>query len=191
MAGILIANNIARLTKGIAATGTAWKGLAERGLELREESVTGVASASGDKRPVLAGNVSGVAVEVHIRSDFVHYATTEISATSRGAIDGEVGVHPSPGGVLGYLRSWIGQDIEVGDEAFDAAYLITGKPESAAKELLTPPLQQLVAALDLAKLAALRYDKERVLVVLNGVEDDTAVLGAAIDLAVAAATRQP
>lgn len=54
---------------------------------------------------------------------------------------------------------------------------------------LTPPLRSLVVAIAPPKLAALRYTKERVLVVLNGVEADAAVLGAALDLCCAAANR--
>jgi len=189
MAGILIANNIVRLTKSIEAATETWKALETRGLALGSEPTKGLAVASGPERPVLAGQVSGVAVEVHIRSDFVHFGTTEVSAVPGDGMDAEVGVHPSPGGVLGYLRSLLGQDVEVGDEAFDEAFLITSKPESAAKVLLTPPLQHLVVAIEPAKLAALRYTKERVLVVLNGVETDAAVLGAAVDLCCAAANR--
>ena len=187
---MLIAFNIGRLTKGIETATETWKALEARGLALGSEPSTGLGIASGPTRPTLSGRVAEVEVAVHIRSDFVHFGTTEISAVPGDGIDAEVGVHPSPGGVLGYLRSWIGQDVEVGDEAFDAAYLITSKPESAAKVLLTAPLQQLVMAIEPPKLAALRYAKERVLVVLNGVETDAAVLGAAIDLACAAATRR-
>src|SRR5689334_13793643 len=119
IAGLAIANNIARLTAGIDQANESWKALEARGLALRQEPVQGAASASGDHRPMLAGTTGGCEVEVHVRSDLVHYATTEIVAKPPNGADGVVGVHPSPGGVLGYLRSWIGQDIEIGEPGFD------------------------------------------------------------------------
>ena len=188
MAGILIGNNIALLKKGIEAATTAWKKLEERGLSLGSEEVGALKAASGKQRPVLTGNVSGCQVEIHIRSDTVHYATTEIAAKPPKGVDAVVGVHPSPGGVLGHIRSWLGQDILVGDEAFDESFLVTGKPESAAKALVGPTIQQHIAILAGARLAGFSYTKDRVSVVMSGVETDPAVLGTAIDLVCAAAT---
>ncbi len=187
MAGILIGRNLEHLKSGIATAKESWKALEARGFTLGAEEVSGLAGASGKERPLLTGDAGGCALEVRVLSDFVHYARTEVAAKPVKGVDAFVGVHPSPGGVMGYLHSWLGQDIQIGDEAFDAGYLITGKPESAAVALLVPSVRDLVVALG-PKLAGLTYDKERVAVVLHGVETDAALLGAAIELASAAAT---
>jgi hypothetical protein len=187
MAGMLVASNLKRLMSGIDSAREAWRALEARGLTLGTEEVSGLASASGKQRPYLHGTVAGVTVEVHIRSDSVHYPRTEVVATPLAGADATIGVHLSPGGVLGYLRSWIGQDIEIGDEAFDAAYLIAGKPEEAAKALLVPSVRELIASLG-GSLAAFKYEADKVSVVLHGVEVDATNLGVAIDLAAAGAT---
>lgn len=186
-AGIMIAQNLGILQKGLEAAPEAWTPLEARGLVLGTRGTSGFEVASGPTRPFLEGKVDGAAITIHVRSDFVHSARTEIAAKTVDGPDVVVGVHPSPGGLLGYLRSWIGQDIEVGEPAWDEAYLVTGKPEEAAKALLVPSVRDLVAMLG-PKLAGFTYGKEQVLVVLGGVETDTATLGTAIDLAVAAAT---
>lgn len=187
MAGVLIGRNLELLRSGIIAAKEAWKPLEARGLTLGHEEMTGVLDAtSGKERPTLSGTIGRSAVTVRILSDGVHYGRTEVVAVPAQGVDAIVGVHPSPGGVMGYLRSWLGQDIEIGDEAFDGGYLITGKPEAAAKGLLSAPVRELVVALG-PKLAGLTYEKARATVVLHGVETDPTLLGAAIDLASAAA----
>jgi hypothetical protein len=176
-AGILIANNIARLNAGIAAAPNAWKPLEARGLTVGEEG----------GRPVLTGAVQGVAVTVKIVSDVVKYAHTEVSAKPPEGVDATVGVHPSPGGVLGQIRSWIGQDIVVGDADFDRAFLVTAKPAGAAKVLLDEAKREHLVALAGTRLAGFTYGRERVAVLLHGVETDPEVLAVAIDLVVDAA----
>jgi hypothetical protein len=189
-AGILIANNIKLLTAGINGAKTSWKELEPRGLTLTLEPVEGaVKKTSGPERPVLRGNVSGCEVEIAIRSDFVHYGTTEVSAIPPSGADFKAGVHPSPGGILGSLRSWLGQDIIVGDEAFDAAFLVTGKPEEDVKALLGPGLRELIiTAFETGKLGSFNYTKDRVSVVVLGAEADPKIIATALDLACAAAT---
>jgi len=189
IAGIAIANNLARLKAGLEAATASWSTLAGRGLVLAQEEVGGFRAASGKERPFLQGTHGGCAVEVHVRSDLVHYATTEVTATPPAGADVVVGLHPSPGGVLGYLRAWLGQDIEVGDPLFDEQFLVTAKPASAAKQLLDEPMRAHVAALVALtgpRFGGLRYTKEAVSVVLLGVETDAAVVGRAVDLACAA-----
>jgi hypothetical protein len=186
-AGLMMANNIARLMKDAETATETWRVLGARGLALGREDVGTFAAASGKQRPYLAGAIGELPVEVHIQSDFVHYATTVITVTPANGNDAVVGVHPSPHGLLGYLRSWIGQDIQVGDQGFDDAFLITGKPENAARELLSGALRDQLLGLDRARFAGLTYTRERVSVVLLGVETDAAALSAAIDLALAAA----
>lgn len=181
----MVARNLGNLQEGIAKAREAWKAMASRGLALSLEPMSGLAAAISKERPALSGEVGGAAIEVRVRSDIVHYGWTDVTG-KRAGTGHTVGVHPNPGGVFGYLRSWLGQDIQIGDEAFDPAYLITGKPEEAAKAVLTPGVRELVVALG-TKLAGFTIDEDGVRVVLHGVETDEALLGAAIDLAAAGA----
>lgn len=187
MAGVIIGRNLESLKAGLAAAREGWRALEARGLQLGSEEVSGLAATSGKERPTLSGAIAGCAVEVHVRSDMVHWAHTEVIATPAEGAEVTIGVHPNPAGLMGYLRQWLGQDIEIGDEAFDSAYLITGKPESAARALLVPSVRELVTALG-PKLAGLTYRDRRVTVALLGVETDPALLGIALDLAAAAAS---
>jgi hypothetical protein len=190
MAGMMIARNIKLLQDGIASARSAWAALEGRGLALGVETVSGLAASTGAERPTLTGTIGGNRVAVRIHSDVVHYAHTEVLATGANGADAVVGVHVNPGGVMGYLRGWLGQDIEVGDETFDPAYFITGKPEEAAKSLLVPSLRELIVAIG-PKLGGFTYSKGAATVVLHGVETDVAILGAAVDLAAAAAAFKP
>lgn len=193
MAGILIASNIARASKAIAQAITSWQALGERGLRVELVATSGLAAATGKQRPVARGEISGVAVEIRIVTDAVHSAHTEVIARRAATADepdAKVGVFPSPGGILSSIRDWLKQDIEIGDEAFDAAFLVTGKPASAAKELLaSAPLRDGIAALAGGPLVGFEYGKGAVRVSLNGVEHDVQVLGAAIDVVALAAAR--
>lgn len=187
-AGILIGRNITMARQGILAASTSWKELEQRGLALTMESVGGFAQATGNQRPRLQGTVSSVPVTVSIHTDFVHYALTHVVAKPATARAGVVGIYPSPGGVLSQVRDWLKQDIEIGDPAFDEAFLITGDPPSAATELLAPlDVRELLCVIDPSRLASLKLDEHGITVTLTGVERDPTVLGQAIDLAVAAA----
>lgn len=187
--GLMMARNIATSKKGIEAAAESWKTLAAHGLTLGTETVGAFKAPTSKERPTLTGSVGGTPIDVRIETDMVHLARTEITAKRAAPFDGVVGVHPSPGGVLGYLRSWIGQDLLVGDEPFDAAYLITGKPESAPKELLVEGVRQLVAGLG-DKLAGFTVEGDTARVVLAGAEADAEIVLAAIHLAIAGATWQ-
>lgn len=183
LAGIMIGRNIARLTAGIEAARASWKALEERGLELSQETVEGVLRrTSGATRPKLSGKIEGVSVTVRILSDLVHYAHTEIVAQAPEPRDVELGVHPSPWGLLGRVRSYVGQDIIVGDDAFDDAFLITGEPESAAPKLLNESIRQRITALNAASFAGLTFDGSRALILLVGVVTEPEIIDAAIDV---------
>lgn len=186
VAGLLIANNIGRTTRGIETAKETWGALAERGLTVSSEATSGFAVATGKDRPAARGEIGGRPVTVRIVTDFVHCARTEVVVERAGAA-GKVGVYPSPGGVLGQLRDWLQQDVEIGDEAFDAAFLVTGKPAEAAKTALgSAALRERIAGLLGGSFAGLELDEARVRVTLSGVETDAGVLGAALDLALAA-----
>lgn len=188
IAGLLIANNVKRTTDGITAAQDAWG--AVDGLELVTEPVEGASKkTTGAERPELRGSIGGCDVRVRIVSDIVHYAHTEIVATPSGGqgLKGiEVGVHPSPRGMLGRVRSWLGQDIEVGDEAFDEAFLITGDPVSAPPQMLGAELRERLTTLDAGPLAGLVYDGDKATVLMTGVVVEPEVIGLAVQVAVQA-----
>jgi hypothetical protein len=183
LGGILVGNNIARLTAGIAAATVGWKPLERRGLELGTEPATGFAAASGKTRPVLRGSLDGVAVAVRLVSDFVHYAHTKVTATPAAGVEVTVGVHPNPAGLFGKIRGWLGQDIVIGDPTFDDAFLITGQPPGAAAALLTPARRERNVARAASHLAGFTYERNEVVVLLVGVVTDPEILGVALDLA--------
>lgn len=189
MAGIIIGRNLEALRVAIEQAKAAWAASPPRGLAFELEDVTLFAAASGKQRPVLKGTIGSTALSVVVRSDGVHLGRTEIVATPAEGAPVKVGVHPSPGGLMGYLREWIGQDIQIGDEAFDDAYLITGKPESAAQSLLHPSIRELIVGIG-PRFAGFTYAADKVVVVLHGVESDVEALGIAIDLASAAASKR-
>ncbi len=181
-AALMIARNLLALQDGIKKAEEAWKDLSKIGLTLETEEMKGMMDRTASHtRPKLAGERSGVSVEVRIHSDMVHYGWTVVSGKRPDSSETKLGVICSPGGVLGYLRSLIGQDIEIGDEAFDAGYLITGKPDSFAKEILVPTVREHIVACG-AKLAAYKIDGDTVSVTLHGVETDPEILGRAVDL---------
>lgn len=187
MAGLIIGRNLEALRVALVQAKSTWAASPPRGLACELEDVTLFAAASGKQRPVLKGTIGGTALHVAVRSDAIHIPRTEIVATPSSGAAVVVGVHPSPGGLMGYLREWIGQDIQIGDEAFDEAFLITGKPESAAKALLNPAIRELVVAVG-PRFGGITYAADKVVVVIHGVETDVDALGAAIDLASAAAS---
>jgi len=188
VAGVLIAKNVKRTTDGIKAARDAWG--AVEGLELVTAPVDGtLKKATGSERPELRGSIGGCDVRVRIVSDIVHYAHTEIVATpsdGRGVKGVEVGVHPSPRGMLGSVRSWLGQDIEVGDEAFDEAFLITGDPVSAAPQMLGAELRERLTSLDAGPFAGLVYDGDKATILMTGVVVEPEVIGLAVEAAVEA-----
>lgn len=189
IAGLIIANNVGRLQRGIAAATDAWRALEARGLVLGEEQVSGLKVAAGRTRPMATGDVAGVRCEVRIVSDLVHYAHTQVRASRTASGSAVVGVHPSPRGLLGSIREWLAQDVEVGDPAFDEAFLVTEKPAGAAAALLGPTLRERLTALAGASLAGFTCGAEEVVVLLHGVELDPDVLGVAVDAVAEAAAR--
>jgi hypothetical protein len=189
--GILIANNIVRLQKGIAVATESWKGLESKGLTLGSEEVRGLKIAGGKTRPVLSGNAGGAACEVHIVSDLVHFAHTRVRAALAQPTEAKVGVHPSPSGLMGSIRSWLGQDIEIGDADFDPAFLISGKPESAAASVLTPTVREKISALTATGLAGFTYGDGYAVVMLQGVITDVVILEVALDLVAEASRLAP
>ncbi len=181
VAGILIGNNVAAAQRGIAEARESWRALEPLGLTLQMVPATGL------ERPLLSGAVGGRPLEVRVRTDLVHFPQTVVVARRVQPLDGRLRVHPSPGGVLGYLRSVIGQDIEVGDEAFDAAFLITGSPEQRAPSLLVPGVRERLVAL-LPVLALFECETIWSRVVMNGVVTSASDLEHAVQLVVAGAT---
>jgi hypothetical protein len=187
IAGLVVAQNIGRLTRGVAEAREKWTALAARGFRVEEEKMSGPAAPITPERPVAKAVIDGVEVEIRIVSDMVHNAHTEVAAVG-APTDAVAGAVPSPGGIFGYLRSLFGQDLEIGDAAFDDAFVITAKPESAAKALLTTEVRDRLVALTGGKLAGFRYEKGRAVVMLNGIETELASLDHAVRVAVLGAT---
>jgi hypothetical protein len=172
IAGILIGQNLARLKAGIEAAPEAWKPLEARGLSF----------GSDENGPHLIGSVDGVTCGVHIVTDMVHNAHTEVTSRLERTSAATVGVFPSPNGLLKSVRDWLHQDVEIGAPGFDEAFLITSEPKEAAADLLTPAVQQGVVALAGGKLVGVTYGPDRIVVMLNGVEIDAAAIGIALDI---------
>lgn len=189
--GILVANNIVRLQKGIVVAAETWKSLESRGLTLGSEEVRGLKIAGGKTRPMLSGNAGGAACEVHIISDLVHFAHTRVRAALAQPSEAKVGVHPSPSGLMGSIRSWLGQDIEIGDPEFDPQFLISGKPESAAASVLTPTIREKISALTARGLAGFTFGDGYAVVMLQGVVTEPVIVEVALDLVVEASRLTP
>lgn len=181
MAGVMIANNIARLNAATKKATDTWKALSSHGLALATEK----------GRPVLRGEIDGVALTVDVVTDLVQCAYTRVVAKPTGPSPGTVGVYPQPPGVLGKLRALIGQDIVVGDEPFDQAFLVHGKPESAAKSLLTPEIRGRLLALLGHHLSAFDYEGDRVCLQLGHVEPDPEIVRVAAEVVALAARWKP
>jgi hypothetical protein len=183
----MIGRNVALAKEGIQAAKASWKSLEGGGVRLTTEAVTGFSASTGAERPVLEGEIDGVAVEVHITTDVVHWALTEVSAPQAHS-EGKVAIYPSPGGLLSNLRDWLRDDIEIGDAELDPAFLITGTPPSAAKTLLANEgVRQRLCALPPGKLGAFTLNDKGIVVSLVGVVADAEIVQQALDLAVAAA----
>lgn len=177
VAGIMIANNMARLKAGIEAAEGTWPSLVGRGFSVGKE---------GD-RPVLTGTLDGFACTVNIVTDFVFNPHTEVTATIAGGVAGKVGAYPSPSGLLKGVRDWLHQDVDIGDPEFDEAFLITSKPNDVAARLLSQQVREWICMLMGGKLIGFRYDGARAQVLLNGVESDTGAIETALDIVCTAA----
>lgn len=175
-AGIAIGRNIALLQERSALAPEAWAPLHARGL----------APGKDDVGPTLEGLVADVACRVSIITDAVKFAYTKVVVKPAAGEAVTVGVHPNPPGMLGRVRAWLAQDIVVGDEPFDAAFLVTADPKAAAAALLQPALREKLLALAATRFAGFTYERDAVTVLVPGVELEPDVLGLAIDIALMA-----
>ena len=173
MAGIIIGRNLALLEAGLAQLPAAWAPLAARGLAMT--------TAAG--RPAASGAVLGFPTTVAVVTDLVQFATTEVRVEG-GAGTMEVGVYPSPGGMLGRIRSWLGQDIEVGDPGFDARYLVTALPAESAAKVLGEPVRAGITALSSGTFLGLTLERGVVTIRFAGVVTDADTVSLALDVAV-------
>lgn len=188
LAGMLVARNLALLKEGVAAATASWGALAGNGLELGTDPQV-LALGPEHLPPRLDGRVDGVAVAVRVVADAVYCATTQVTAMPLAPSFAEVSVHPNQGGLLGRVRAWLGQDVEVGDPAFDEPFLVLSRPREAAAELVDADARRAIAALAAQGFNGLHRDRDRVLVVLAGVQSDAEVVRVAIDVAVSVARR--
>ncbi len=93
----------------------------------------------------------------------------------------------SAAGVLGKLRSMLGQDIRVGNEPFDEEFIIQASQDTAPVLLLTETIREDLVALVARSLSGFSYDKGEVRVQLVGIAHEPDVVRVAVDLVVEAA----
>ena len=182
MAGMMIARNITLLEEGITAASGSWRALEGQGLSLGWDPA--VAGVDPNKRPPrLDGRVSGATCSVRITTDGVYCATTEISALLGAPSEAEISVYPNRGGLLGRIRQWLGQDVEVGDPAFDEPFLVLSRPREAAAKILDRQSRDEIAALAAAGLSGLLVGDGKVVVSIAGVQADAEIVRMALQLA--------
>ena len=74
---------------------------------------------------------------------------------------------------------WIGPDIRVGDDAFDAAFVVRGEPEEAVRTALTPELRKALLTLR-QRIEHLTVDDGRISGRVSGVMSETRALEGAV-----------
>ncbi len=132
--------------------------------------------------PFLAGVLDGVRFRVRVVRDEQGWAHTQAFADALTPMSCEVGVYTSPAGFLDWVKSHFEEDIEIGDAAFDRAFVIRARPHEAAASLLQPETRALLTAFLGHALAGLTYKEGVVALQWRGVERDPAVLEHAVRL---------
>lgn len=94
----------------------------------------------------------------------------------------EVALRIGPQSAGGAVLSWLGasDDIRLGDDAFDRAFLVRGRPVDLVKELLDQALRDRLCAM-LARAKDVAIDETGVRLVLEGAPAEPAVLRTAVD----------
>ncbi len=156
-------------------------------------------SASG--APVLEGELLGIPCRAAIELDSNKFGHTRFWARPLAVgvgPDVRVGVVPNPGGVMGFLKHHLGQDIPVGDEEFDRGFLVRATPESLASALLGPALRSYISALAVQRLGAFTWDANgaalhfpHVIDGLDATADGSAAPALALDAVIEAARWVP
>ena len=182
-AGILIGQGIAAQTVAQRARAAAmrpnWAAYAEeRGLTVPE----------GGDLPEIVGERDGARAHVSVEIDALGMPHTRISATGPKGKGARLVVLPDPGGVLGFLKATFRQDIEIGDEAFDEAFLIRAEPEAAAAEVLAPALRAALTTASTRGFTAFTLDDGTATIQRPGLEDEAEWLDVYLGAVVAAVT---
>lgn len=156
---------------------------------LAKERKLAFTSTSG--APAIEGELLGVKCRAWIELDRNGFGHTRITAVPLTDVAGKVFLVPNPGGALGFLKHAFTQDVSVGDEAFDEAFLVRAEPESLAPALLGPSLRAFIAPLAVRKLTSFVYEHGKVELHFPDVEVQTEWVAAALDAAVEAARWVP
>lgn len=126
--------------------------------------------------PVVSGVVDGVRVRLRVVRDEQGWAHTQAFAEALSPLHCAVGVYTSPAGFLDWVKAHFEEDIEIGDPAFDRAFVIRARPREAAASMLSADVRALVTAFLAQPLAGLTYKEGTVALQWRGVERDPAVL---------------
>jgi hypothetical protein len=186
MTGLVIARGMITRreadSKAISESGDGWRQIAEQ---------RGLTAGDSAERPSLSGPIQGVSCSLSIEFDRYGFAHTRASADALRRVECSIGVYPNPGGVLGLLKSLVQEDITVGDEPFDQAFLIQANPDAAAASLLQAPLREHLSNLASRGFTAFTYENGRVTLQMPGVETDPEWLSTALDLVAEAGRWDP
>ncbi|CAN5398492.1 hypothetical protein BH09MYX1_BH09MYX1_59850 [soil metagenome] len=147
----------------------------------------GLAFSTTRSSPEIAGTILGIPCRAWMITDRNGFVHTTLEGVPIQEIDGHVGVVPNPGGALGFVKHLVTQDVAIGDEEFDDAFLVRAKPESFARELLGPALRAYISPLAVRKMASFVYEARRVALHFSHVEVEAEWIGAGFDAVVEAA----
>ncbi|MFO0555182.1 MAG: hypothetical protein U0271_42785 [Polyangiaceae bacterium] len=183
-AGLMIANKKAEQAKAIEELSSAWSSLVA--------GPRALAFGGPAKNPSLTGAAQGTGpITISIEFDHVGMAHTRIRVVTLAKHDFHVGVYPNPGGIMGFLKSHLGEDLQVDDELFDDAFIIKATPPEGAIALLQPTLRERIQAISVKPFTAFTYSPGEVNVQIPDVEKDAHWLEAALDAALDAARWDP
>jgi hypothetical protein len=187
----MAAGAVAAVAAAAAAAAAAARKKAQQGVEIAEchAIYAGIAAANRlraglteQQTPMIAGDYQGVACSVAIALDGAGWAHTCATAMPIEVITLRLAVVPSPRGSLGFLKRLFAHDVEIGDPAFDEAFLVDATPIERAPDLLSAPVRAALTAMVGHGLTSFTVDHGGVLLQWNGVERSADVILAAIDL---------
>lgn len=127
-----------------------------------------------------AGVIDGVSCAMSVVKDPEGWAHTQASAEAPQPSKVWVGVFPNPFGVLDLVKAKLGEDLLVGDKAFDASYIVRAEPDEIAVAMLRADVRERIKRMAGEGFEALTYDSGRVLLQWRGIESRAEVLSYAL-----------
>lgn len=120
---------------------------------------------------------------MEITLDSASLAHTRAIADARAPADVDIALTPTPPGLFGALRVLFdGKDIKLGDATFDDLFVVHGAPSEAAVALLDDARRAAVVSWLGHRLEGLRYERGRITLGWEGIEQETLALDTAIAL---------